>query len=130
MPCRPDPLLDRRIWREKLLTDIWARISDVTPGTAVPRPRVNCEVSRFGVRKSEQALFYKSAHHEKNIRRSEFEIAHKQLCGAGELTRKWFEQCMPVRAKQDPCNFTTMGGVFVLLGDALHDPGRGAYRKT
>ena len=31
-------------------------------------------------------------------------------------------------SKTDPCNFTTIGGIFVLLGLAARD-GRGIYRK-
>jgi hypothetical protein len=39
----------------------------------------------------------------------------------------WFDHSMTVCAKEGGCNFTTMGGIFVLLGYAKYSD-RGVYR--
>jgi hypothetical protein len=52
----------------------------------------------------------------------------EQLTNAGDFSRSWFEQSMPACAKEGGCNFTTIGGIFELLGYAVYD--RGTYRNT
>ena len=47
----------------------------------------------------------------------------------GELRTSWFTSALPGCSGEGSCNFTTIGGVFELLGLAVRD-GRGAYRKA
>ena len=46
-----------------------------------------------------------------------------------ELRHSWFKAALPACYGEGSCNFTTIGGVFVMLGVAVRD-GRGAYRKV
>ncbi|MGO9786687.1 MAG: hypothetical protein ACLPL5_07760, partial [Stellaceae bacterium] len=66
--------------------------------------------------------------HEKGVTNSEWKMACKRLRDSGDFTRQWFVQCMPACNAEGPCNFTTIGGVFELLGYATYDR-PGAYRS-
>jgi hypothetical protein len=83
----------------------------------------------------ERALIYTSPNHkaptkpyQKGISVSEWVQAFEQLTNAGDFSRSWFERFMPACAKEGGCNFTTIGGIFELLGYAAYD--RGTYRIT
>ncbi len=112
-----------------------------TPGTVIPKPKAcgDYVVKRWGKRRGERALIYtipnqthpqpNQAHpHEKGVNESEWIEAFDQLTTTGEFTRLWFETAMADCNKEGGCNFTTIGGIFELLGDAYHE--RGVYRKT
>ena len=117
---------------------IFNRIRRVAPpGTPIPKPLTrSSHVSRFDIKRGRPALIYtirnrRDPHnpHEKGITDREFEAAHDRLVNAGELTRQWFNHRLSLCAAEGPCNFTTIGGVFKLLGLATYER-RGVYRKT
>ncbi len=109
-----------------------------TPGTAIPKPAARSDyiVKCWGKRRGESALIYKIPNHktptqpyEKGITESEWKKAFNQLRTAGYFSRTWFNSAMPACAKEGPCNFTTIGGIFKLLSLAeYHKPGE--YRKA
>ncbi|MDT8322094.1 MAG: hypothetical protein RQ826_16385 [Xanthomonadales bacterium] len=66
--------------------------------------------------------------YEKGITVSEFEAAARQLDGTGELNQSWFQKSLPGCAREGSCNFTTLGGIFELLGRAEY-AGPGVYRR-
>lgn len=113
----------------------------VPPGTKIPKPEARADFfvkKVWGVRRGERALVYTIPNHktptkpyQKGVTVSEWVAAFEHLMEAGDLTRSWFEQSMPACAEEGGCNFTTIGGVFELLGYAEYDRGgRGAYRRT
>ena len=108
------------------------------PGTVIPKPEARGDffVRRWGRRRGERALIYAIPNHrdekrpyEKGITESEWVAAHDRLASAGNFTRTWFRCAMPACEAEGSCNFTTIGGVFELLGIARYVQ-RGTYEKT
>ena len=94
----------------------------ITPGTLIPKPKAKGGfiVKGWGIRRGENALIYlipnwtePTKTHQKGITTSEWKQAIERLT------------C----AKEGSCNFTTIGGIFELLGYAYYAP-PGVYRKT
>ena len=54
--------------------------------------------------------------------------AYQRLIGTGIFSRAWYKETFPAEERSRPCNFTTIGGVFVVLGFAEH-MGNGVYRR-
>lgn len=114
------------------------RIKDaISFGTVIPKPEAKADflVKGWGKRRGEPALIYlipnhsdASKPHQKGITESEFEKAFSELLSSGAFTRHWFNQHLSNCAKEGACNFTTIGGIFDLLGEAVY-LGRGAYER-
>jgi len=107
----------------------------VLPDTEIPKPDAQGRflVKGWGRRRDESALIYKIPNHnnpskpyEKGITVSDFESSYRQLKTSGELTRQWFNEHVPDCAYEGTCNFTTVGGIFELLGYAEY-LGNGVY---
>lgn len=103
----------------------------------IPKPETQSEftVKRWGRRRDQDALIYKIPNHseplrpyEKGVTQNEFEAAYEELKASGHITRKWFNANLQACAKEGACNFTTIGGIFVLLGVAQHSK-RGQYTR-
>jgi hypothetical protein len=110
--------------------------NSITPGIIIPKPQAkgNFIVKGWGKRRGEHALIYIIPNHrmpskpyEKGIAASEWGQAFDRLMMSGEFSRQWFEQAMPACAKEGGCNFTTIGGIFQLLGYAENQ--RGVYPR-
>ena len=121
------------------MRDVIDRIEKkATPGTVIPKPEARGDfvVKGWGKRREERAFIYTIPNHrnqarpyEKGVNESEWIEAFNQLTATGEFTHSWFKKAMADCNKEGPCNFTTIGGIFELLGDAkYHEPG--VYRKT
>jgi hypothetical protein len=109
----------------------------IAPGTIIPKPRARAAfiVKGWGMRRAERALIYTIPNHrtptkpfEKGVTVSEWFKAFERLSNAGHFSRSWFELSMPACAKEGGCNFTTIGGVFEILGHATY--GRGTYQRN
>jgi hypothetical protein len=109
----------------------------ITPGTIIPKPQARADfiVKGWGVRRRERALIYTIPNHktpakpyQKGITLSEWVQAFEHLTDVGHFSRAWFERSMPACAKEGGCNFTTIGGVFELLGYSPYD--HGTYRNA
>ena len=105
------------------------------PGTEIPKPaaRKPFRVKGWGQRRGEEALIYTIPNHreprsphEKGVTAGELDAAYAQLRSTGELTHRWFAKHLPKCAAEGSCNFTTIGGLFELLGVASY-VGRGLY---
>ena len=59
-------------------------------------------------------------HYEKGITFSEIFTALKELSKTGFLSRDWFNNNLPNCAKEGDCNYTSLGGIFELLGLAKY----------
>ena len=110
----------------------------ITPGTLIPKPKAKGGfiVKGWGIRRGENALIYlipnwtePTKPHQKGITTSEWKQAIERLTSAGDFSHQWFKRDMPACAKEGSCNFTTIGGIFELLGYAYYAP-PGVYRKT
>lgn len=107
----------------------------VPPGTVIPKPdaKKDFKVKGWGRRRRENALIYFVPTHEnpgspseKGITESEWEQAYQQITKNEEFTRTWFKQNMEACNKEGGCNFTTIGGIFELLGIAYYE--RSVYK--
>jgi hypothetical protein len=111
---------------------------NIKPNTVVPKPEATADfiVKGWGKRRSQPALIYRIPNHvdasrpyEKGVTEHEFEAAYNELMRSGFLTREWFNNALAACAKEGGCNFTTIGGVFQLLGIAEYST-RGSYART
>lgn len=109
----------------------------IGPGAIIPKPEGKGEfvVKGWGRRRGEAALIYRIPNHkcpskpyEKGITESEFERAYAELQRSGQFTRAWFNEHLPNCSREGGCNYTTIGGVFELLGEAIYS-NRGAYER-
>ena len=109
----------------------------VTAGTVIPKPEAEADfvVKAWGRRRGETAPVYSIPNHrnpskpyEKGITESEFEKALRELQNSGEFTRSWFNKHLAACAKEGACNYTTIGGIFELLGEAQYSS-RGVYEQ-
>jgi hypothetical protein len=107
------------------------------PGAVIPKPFATRQfhVVRMGKRRRERALIYSIPNkkrprypYEKGVTASEFKKAYDQLITTGQLTRSWFKKKFPACEAEGPCNFTTVGGLFILLGKAMYVT-RGVYHR-
>ncbi len=103
------------------------------PGTNIPKPssKGTYKVKGWGTRRGEEALIYMvpnlndpSAPYEKGVTISELRLAYEQLQQKGEFSRKWFDSNLKGCAAEGGCNFTTMGGIFEVLGKARYARGK------
>lgn len=110
----------------------------IRPGTVIPKPKARGEfvVKGWGWRRDERALIYLVPNHknpsrpyQKGITVSEWKMASAQLSRTGVFTRKWFRESLAGRHGEETCNFTSIGGIFEMLGIARY-AGPGAYRKS
>ena len=109
---------------------------EIPDGAAIPKPNSGgAFIKGWGYRRGEPALVYSmpnhknpTSPHQKGITESEFKRAYHQLDQAGKFTRRWFETELPRCNKEGSCNFTTIGGIFKLLGEASYS-GQGSYSK-
>ena len=114
------------------------RIKSVAPpGTKIPKPtaRSAFRVKGDGMRRGEPALIYTIPNHsdpakphEKGVTYTELERAYAQLHQTGSLPSAWFQRHLPACYTDGSCNFTTIGGLFELLGEAKYQS-RGVYVK-
>jgi hypothetical protein len=111
------------------------RIKALQDGTVIPKPEATADfrIKGWGRRRGEAALIYRIPNHrspdsclEKGITVTEFERAYAELQASGQLTRTWFNSNLPAAAKEGGCNYTTIGGVFNLIGVAQYGA-RGKY---
>jgi hypothetical protein len=116
---------------------ILKRVHDLPPGTVIPKPKAKdpFTIKGWGSREKQPALVYyipnhgnPSHPHQKGITEKEWERAYEELVRSGELTKPWFDGHLHRCSKEGSCNFTTIGGVFSLLGIATYQS-QGVYRK-
>jgi hypothetical protein len=97
------------------------------PGTLIPKPaaRRPFRVVGDGVRRGQRALIYSIPNHtdrrrpyQKGVTWRELERAYAELLRSGELTTEWFKKHLAACYEEGSCNFTTVGGLFQLLGEA------------
>jgi len=116
--------------------DIIQRIKvKVTPGTIIPKPEAKGDfvVKDWGIRRKKDALIYLIPNHknpgkpdEKGVNVVELRRVYGRIRSGKNFTKAWFNRNMPDCAEEGDCNFTTIGGIFQLLG--VVDYERGVYK--
>lgn len=112
--------------------------NSIFSGMCIPKPEAKADfyVKNWGRRRGEPALIYSIPNHRspgkglaKGITESEFVQAYAELQLSGKFTRTWFNGHLAKCAKEGGCNFTTIGGVFEILGEAKYSS-RGVYSRV
>ena len=119
------------------INDEIRRIAKDFVGREIPKPEAKKPflIKGMGVRRGEDALIYTIPSHtgrkpyEKGITLSEFSSAYSELNRSGELTRTWFNKNLETCANEGACNFTSIGGIFEMIGLAIYGE-RGRYIST
>lgn len=113
--------------------DIFILVGALPTGTVIPKPAAKglFRVKGLGKRRGQSALIYSipnrrnsEASYEKGINEEEWRRAYGELVETGRFTADWAKQHIPDCIREGYCNFTTIGGVFCLLGFARYE-GRG-----
>jgi hypothetical protein len=137
--ARQKKVRERRKRTEKTTMTVPAllqRIRQIRPGTVIPKPAAREEfvVKGWGKRAGQEALVYFIPNHansskpyQKGVTLAEWAAAFDHMTDEGEMTREWFERNLTRCAGEGGCNFTTIGGIFCLLGVAIYR-GPGVYR--
>lgn len=121
-----------------MIADKIRALAEQSIGIEIPKPvaKAPFRIKGIGKRRREEALTYlipshspRTSHYIKGITLSEFEKAYSELISSKKLTRKWFNLELQDCAKEGACNFTTIGGIFQLLGLAKYKE-RGIYVHT
>ena len=111
---------------------ILEQLARIEAGTVIPKPRARgiFVVKGWGTRRGERALIYKIPNnknperpYEKGVTIPEFKQAYEKIVQFGEFSSRWFKENMNECSKDGSCNFTTIGGIFELLGLAVYDYG-------
>lgn len=111
------------------------QIRGLPAGLVIPKPEATAHfrIQGWATRRGEPALIYSIPNHKnpdkpfrKGIAVSEFLVAYAEIKSSGHITRKWFNASLARCAQEGACNFTTIGGVFELLGIARYSE-RGKY---
>ena len=127
--------------KETLLTyeELIEKVKSFPSGTIIPKPQSENEftIKGLGRRRNEEALIYKIPTnkpdkypngHEKGITFKELYSSYITLQETSRFERKWLADTFPKCVQEGPCNFTTIGGIFELLGVAQYDK-PGCYRR-
>jgi len=90
-------------------------------GTIIRRPRVNARVME--VNNAQRTIIYENVPptYQKTITAGELLGARNILIQDGQFTLQWYKTNFPREAGNKPCNFTTIGGLFVLLRLARYE---------
>lgn len=119
--------------------ELTQKIKSLPTGTVIPKPESEKDfiIKGLGMRRGEEALIYRiptenlekyPRGHEKGVTFTEFYEAYTVLQKTSKLTREWFDENLPECAKEGGCNFTTIGGIFELLGIASYS-GVATYKR-
>jgi hypothetical protein len=134
----PDTVQDEIILSQRGDMDIVQQIkTKILPDMIIPKPHATADftVKGWGKRRGEDALIYYIPNHknpnkpyQKGITVGEWRQAYDQISHSGGFTRHWFDQNMSACSKEGGCNFTTIGGIFEILGLVKYR-GDGLYKS-
>ena len=105
------------------------KIKEIPIGTVIPKPKAKSDflICDWGTRRGKEALIYSIPNHKnpskpikKGVNVDEFNLAFNQLMLYGNFNREWFDDKLKKCSNEGGCNFTTIGGIFVLLGLASY----------
>lgn len=92
----------------------------IVPGTTIPRPKSKDLIVKKWTDSNGGGITYSTLSYRKTVTIYELVAAYEQLMSIeGQITRQWFEKSV-THSKSRPCNFTALGGIFVVLGLAKY----------
>jgi hypothetical protein len=113
--------------------NIWDEVKSLKIGTAIPKVEEGKSAKLIEFTKSNGDESFKYSIGEngngKCVLKSEIEESFTILQTSGKFTREWHKEHFPQLESGRPCNFTTIGGIFELLGYAKY-ASRSEYDKT
>lgn len=89
----------------------------------IEKPRSKSQLLGMSEKKGEPALEYQLPSTTKKVTITEFLVAYEELKKNSFIDHSWYTKVFPNIYGNSPCNFTTIGAVFVKLGFA-------EYRKS
>lgn len=119
------------------MQEIVALLKNLPVGTVIPKPEA---VSEFRINgwvdstDGEALAYIIPSHavppraHSKTVSTRRIKLSFARLMTTGELTRSYFRTTGAKNTDEGGCNFTTVGGLFCLLGFAEY-AGNAAYRR-
>ncbi len=111
----------------------------VMAGAIIPKPNAKADfiVKGWGTRRGEEALIYRIPNHknaakphEKGINVSEWRKVYRHVSWGEDFDKDWFSRNLSSCAEDGDCNFTTIGGVFQMLGLVYYEHGVYKSRKN
>ena len=100
---------------------------NINVGINIPKPENRpCIIICIQENNENCFLKYSTGNSGKIVSKAEFRGAYKVLetcC----FTKKWYTENFHKQSKNKSCNYTTIGGIFILLGIAEYIP-KGKYR--
>jgi hypothetical protein len=106
---------------KKLSKDLIEIIEQLHVGMIIKKPTKETEI----VKKDDGGIYYKiGTSNMKKVTYKEIELAYTQLEENGFIERAWFNKKFEKISKTSPCNFTTIGGVFLTLGLVRYERGK------
>lgn len=92
-------------------------------GALIPKPNKVTVVTKL----DDDGFRYKIGDsNSKKVLYNDLNLAILELSQSKEINRKWFNDTFGNRAKSNPCNYTTIGGVLINMKLAYYD--KGSYK--
>ncbi|WP_242865293.1 hypothetical protein [Clostridium sp. ATCC 25772] len=93
----------------------------------IQRPKKETEIIKI----IDDGFYYKIGEkNKKKVTYDEIEEAIKEISEKGIITRQWYKDKFPKTSKNNPCNFTTIGGILVKVELAEYTVGKYLYKKN
>ncbi|MCI6952658.1 MAG: hypothetical protein MR839_01975 [Spirochaetia bacterium] len=101
--------------------------------TLIPKPNTSARILKIAVANihgEEKDSFYYliGSSRTKAVPFDTLYAAYQRLTETGTFSRAWYRETFPAEARSRPCNFSTIGGVLVVLGFAEYMK-NGVYRR-
>jgi hypothetical protein len=106
-------------------------LAKIAVGTKIPKPRSTgefvfkgeCEVDgERGIRYSIPSKTKSASAQTKRLSASQLESAYRELRTSGEISKSWWTENVASSSSEGGCNFTTFGGLLILLKEAERAP--------
>ena len=100
----------------------------------IPKPQGETFITKIGYtsidRKKQLGFQYTvGADRKKYVTFDTLYKAYEQILESGQFSREWYNKTFPIESSRNPCNFTTIGGIFVQLKIVYYDS-TGLYKKV
>jgi len=104
---------------EEIIEMILNDTNIVVGKTNIPKPQGKPCIILY-INKNNENNFLKYSTGKKTISKAEFIGAYRRLLDNKSFTRQWYNENFQKKAATSPCNFTSIGGIFILLGIAKY----------
>ena len=106
---------------EEIIQMILNNANIVVGKTNIPKPKGHpCVILYIHEDNENNFLKYSTGNSGKIVSKAEFREAYQRLLDNHNFTKLWYIDNFPIKAKNSGCNYTTIGGIFILLGIANH----------